>query len=360
MVITDAECRGEAVAAAPTPPPAQPPPDPIHPFSFDWSIDNGFGSSDLEGGGGPIPLPAEIGEERMTAWMLGDGAGLFDHGFKLKRQLSITGTKVIPQGVLFLRTGLTSASHVRRDGLAAFTEAADQYSLHLSCTPGATCTITYGAEQPAMGLAPIITEDRLRTILRGHEVPKRIERFLDGRGEDFAANPRSSATMRRLAHEVRSNPYRGGMSVLFLQGKLFEMLAEALADLADSDQSDGGGLCLDHRRAMAAHDLLMADPLNPPSIERVAHLVGLSQRRLNAAFRAAYGLTVWEWLVEWRLNHARELLRQGGVPIKEIAFRLGYGHVSNFTAAFVRRFGVAPGNYRQSVLSVHVPGGTAS
>ena len=319
-----------------------------------------MGGADLGVGDGPVPLPADIGEESMSAWTLGDGAGLFDHGFRLKQDLSITGTKVVSTGILFIRSGLTSTSLCRRDGLGTVTEAPGQYSLHLSCRPGDTCTITYAAGEPAAGLAPIITEDRLRSILAGQKVPKPIERFLDGRGEDFATLPRSSATMRRIAQEARNNPYQGGMADLFLQGKVFEMLAEALTDLGGEEQGAPRLLSPLHRRAMMARDVLMAEPLNPPTLEDLAQMVGLSQRRLVQAFRQTHGMTVGEWLVDWRMKHAAELLREGALPVKEIAFRLGYSHVNNFIAAFTRKFGMPPARYRRSAVSVHSPGGASA
>ena len=336
-------------------PPAQTPPDPAFPFRFDWSLDNGFGSAEIASGDGPVPLPTEIGQERMTALAMEPGFGLFDHGFKLKQRLSITGTKIVRQGVLFIRTGLTRPSLCSRDGLEMMTEAVGQYSLHLCCREGDTCTVTYDPGEPTVGLAPIITEDRLRSMLEGRKIPSRIERFLDGRGEDFVANPRASLTISRIAYEVRNNPYQGGMSDLFLQGKVHEMLAQALTDLGEGEDVGGRLLSRDQRLAVVARDLLMADPLNPPSMDDLARQVGLPQRRLIEAFRQTHGMTVGEWLVDWRMKHACALLREGVLPIKEISFRMGYSHVNNFIVAFSRRYGVPPARYRQSVMSVHSP-----
>ncbi|MBT9528602.1 MAG: AraC family transcriptional regulator, partial [Pseudomonas sp.] len=42
-----------------------------------------------------------------------------------------------------------------------------------------------------------------------------------------------------------------------------------------------------------------------------------------------------------------ELLATGGLTLEEIAERLGYGEVSNFTHAFKRWKGLAPRQYRR-------------
>ena len=93
----------------------------------------------------------------------------------------------------------------------------------------------------------------------------------------------------------------------------------------------------------------MADFTQTPSLERLARTVGLTQRRLSELFRLATGKTVVEWVVERKIEHAASLLRDGEMPIKEIAFRLGYAHVGTFTTQFTRRFGTPPAGYRRSL-----------
>ena len=62
--------------------------------------------------------------------------------------------------------------------------------------------------------------------------------------------------------------------------------------------------------------------------EAMALAAGLSERRLSAAFRLAFGAGPFEVLRDHRLEHARQALEQGGVSLKEVSFRVGYSHVS--------------------------------
>ena len=43
---------------------------------------------------------------------------------------------------------------------------------------------------------------------------------------------------------------------------------------------------------------------------------------------------------------AAEMLTSTDMPMKQIAFEVGYNHTSNFSIAFKRRFGMTPGQVR--------------
>jgi len=72
----------------------------------------------------------------------------------------------------------------------------------------------------------------------------------------------------------------------------------------------------------------------------------LTPRTLNAAFVDAYGMTVSQYIKEHRLLMAHEELINSHTSIREIAAKLGYSQLSNFSAAFKSLFGYAPTTLR--------------
>jgi AraC-like DNA-binding protein len=84
------------------------------------------------------------------------------------------------------------------------------------------------------------------------------------------------------------------------------------------------------------------------SLGELAVGVGLSEKRLNAGFRLLFGETVFEVLRNERLAHAQIALRSEAASLKEIAFRVGYNHVTNFITAFTARYGAPPRQYADS------------
>ncbi len=320
-----------------------------HPFDFAWTTSKGFGSTEIESAGDPTLLPSAIGTLRMNAWSLGEGASLIDPGLDLNQQINIKGTKITKQNILVIRAGVSSPTQVCCDGAGTYGESAGNYRLRMYCSQGDSCTVTYGTGQQRMGLSPIITEGRLRSILVGQKTPPQVERFLEGRGVDLTTTPGVSLAMNRIVEQIRHHPFNGAMESVYLQGKVYEMLAVALADLTDNLDGTKRLVGPDQQRAMIVRDMIMADLANPPPVEILAKQVGLSQRRLTEVFRDIFGMTVFEWLVQQRLDLARDLLLNSDLSVKEIAFRMGCAHIGSFTSAFSRRFSTPPASYRRKL-----------
>ncbi len=78
------------------------------------------------------------------------------------------------------------------------------------------------------------------------------------------------------------------------------------------------------------------------SVGRLARKIGLSESRLRARFRSAFGLSLGRYLRESRCRRAAELLRSGNMSIGEVAAALGYSSQFSFSRAFKKVVGVSP------------------
>ena len=106
-------------------------------------------------------------------------------------------------------------------------------------------------------------------------------------------------------------------------------------------------LILDESVAEAVR-LLNGRPDEAWSLDRLAKHVGLSRTALATKFHDAVGLPPMRYLTELRLRRAAEHLVSGRLTLFEVARRAGYASDSAFAKAFKRRFGSAPGAYRDS------------
>lgn len=107
---------------------------------------------------------------------------------------------------------------------------------------------------------------------------------------------------------------------------------------------------LQRRRARAGlagqvRDLLVARLADPPDAEEVATLLHLSGRTLQRRLQQD-GTSFRALLDEVREQLAEELLVTGGLPVAEVAERLGYVEVSSFSQAFRRWKGMGPRAWR--------------
>jgi len=100
------------------------------------------------------------------------------------------------------------------------------------------------------------------------------------------------------------------------------------------------------RRIKKTKSILDEEYRHPPSLEDLAGSVGLSASRLAHLFRDETGMSIQSYIVDRRLFMAAMLIVQSDERISQIAYRVGFGDVSNFNHSFKRRFSMSPKEYR--------------
>lgn len=102
------------------------------------------------------------------------------------------------------------------------------------------------------------------------------------------------------------------------------------------------------RKIKVAKEHLLKHMDNPPTIRELAKVSGLNEYQLKNGFKQIYGDTVYGYLLNHKLDHARLILDKGKVHVNEVAFQIGYSNPSHFIAAFKKKFGVTPKKYLMS------------
>ena len=80
-------------------------------------------------------------------------------------------------------------------------------------------------------------------------------------------------------------------------------------------------------------------------------MVGTNEFKLKVGFRSIFGTTVYGYLSDHRMEHARKMLTVDKVRIKEVAVEVGYSNPSHFIAAYKRKFGVTPKQHLKSMVA---------
>jgi AraC-like DNA-binding protein len=99
------------------------------------------------------------------------------------------------------------------------------------------------------------------------------------------------------------------------------------------------------RRAVAAADLLLADPSSPSDLADLAKKSGASGRTLQRLFLEETGFGFGEWRQRLRLLHAAALLGEGA-SVTDAGLEAGYASTSAFIAAFRKQLGRTPARMR--------------
>jgi len=91
---------------------------------------------------------------------------------------------------------------------------------------------------------------------------------------------------------------------------------------------------------------------SPPRAMDLAAMLGVSERRIVAAFESCIGLSIFEFIRRERMRKAARLLSQTTLNILDIATEVGYSSAANFTTAFKEFWGQTPSAFRKQRLDV--------
>lgn len=82
------------------------------------------------------------------------------------------------------------------------------------------------------------------------------------------------------------------------------------------------------------------------SLQRVARVAGTSPSHLKTLFKRSMGVTLHAYIVQQRVERARQLLQRGHLPASQVALESGFSHQSHMARCMRRLLGVAPSELR--------------
>ncbi len=126
-----------------------------------------------------------------------------------------------------------------------------------------------------------------------------------------------------------------------------EQTAEAGHDTAaenDSEQ-DQGLQALFNELEQALQAGAFRD--NELSLGKLAAHCGMTTHQASAAINQCSGSNFYDWLNQYRIQAARQALRNSDTPVSRICFDVGFNSKSTFNTAFRRISGCTPTEYRK-------------
>ena len=102
------------------------------------------------------------------------------------------------------------------------------------------------------------------------------------------------------------------------------------------------------RRVKEFIDAHLDEDLSLPEIAAVAEL---SQYHFARAFRKSTGLTPQQYLMQQRIERAKQLLAKEDLPLVEVSLRTGFKNQSHFTTLFRKFTKLTPKNWRELKLA---------
>jgi AraC-like DNA-binding protein len=274
----------------------------------------------------------EPGAERVVIFhLITEGECFVELGDLAPTRLSAGDVIIFPRGDAHRMTsepGLTPASGARLDVV-------------LSRRPR---QLAYGGGGPTTRIVCgyLACDDRLAQMLLAG-LPSLVR--VNVRGSNAGAW--LEASVRYALAEARS-PRPGGAGVL---AKLAEVLFIEVLRLYMNEQRGGrtGWLAgLADPIVGPALNALHKRPAHAWTLEELAFAASTSRSVLAERFHQLVGSTPMQYLTQWRMLLAANLLRRSNSPMARIAEDVGYQTDTAFSRAFRREFGAPPATWRRS------------
>lgn len=177
--------------------------------------------------------------------------------------------------------------------------------------------------------------------------------------EEFDRDPRSvelvdcvarrlpllSAIMRGMLDQLQTPAFG---SRLVLDTLLHSLTVRLIAECSTLSQETGlAPHSISPRRLRRVLDFMESNLGADLKLDDLESVAGSSRFHFSRAFREATGLPPYRYLIHRRINAAKNMLLQDGIPISEIAEQCGFNSQNQFAAMFRRVFGTSPRRFRK-------------
>lgn len=210
------------------------------------------------------------------------------------------------------------------------------------------------------GMGFLIEPDRVNTYFANREDPweytwvefsgLKAKEILDTAGLSTEApvfipsSPQIADTLKEeLLHLASSS---SDSSSLHLIGHLYLVMDAILTGSSSRNRTQNG------KRSQFYTDeaitFISQNYMFPITVEDMAQRLNLNRSYFGKIFKEIMGLAPQEFLIQYRMSRAAELLKTSDIPVKDISVQVGYPNQLHFSRAFKNVYGVSPRTYRQN------------
>ncbi len=146
------------------------------------------------------------------------------------------------------------------------------------------------------------------------------------------------------------NPLGSTLDLLFKEA-FGDILIQVLRHVIEIGELQNGIFAaLADSRLKHAVTAMHERPGHPWTLDELADVSGMSRARFAVNFREAVGITPLDYLTDWRMSVAQNLLKLGR-PIKSVAAAVGYQSQAALARVFTKRVGYAPSEWLKQLES---------
>lgn len=193
-----------------------------------------------------------------------------------------------------------------------------------------------------------LTEEYLKNLLLNEYTKHDLFKKLDKNCDFLECIKHSKIDLKTKinAYEIFNSSFEGSFNKLYIQSKIFDILHIELKELFSpkitNKKEEIKFSIYDKEALYKAKELLIENMDNPPSLSELSKIIKLNEFKLKIGFKKLFNNTPYGVLFEYKMEKAKELLKNSEYNVNEISLMVGYKYPYNFTNAFYKKFGIKP------------------
>lgn len=130
-----------------------------------------------------------------------------------------------------------------------------------------------------------------------------------------------------------------------MTAKLYELIAFLIQEAGDNLDAQS---CSGIEHVQRACDYIASHYQDPISINDIANYTGICRSHLYRIFKTHLSISPVQYLTEFRIREACNLMNHRRLPVKAIAYAVGFSDPLYFSSVFKKMFGQTPTEYMKS------------
>jgi AraC-like DNA-binding protein len=147
---------------------------------------------------------------------------------------------------------------------------------------------------------------------------------------------------------ILGNTYTDATENIFMNAQTQILMLYTLEALYQAEVEESVPACkflsneLDREKIVLAREILLRHIGDPLTIRELSRKVAINECYLKKGFKVLYGMTIFDFYQDQRMEHAKFLLYEKGLSVSEVSVSLGYSSISHFSTAFKKHTGIKP------------------
>ena len=181
------------------------------------------------------------------------------------------------------------------------------------------------------------TLDTFRSMLDIPEsqLPEAFRHFAYGNKSGIYQTIPINHEVDQILNELLNIDQVGLSRQFFVESKVLELISIQLEHLSGSSCAERSSP--KEEKLQECRSILMDNFDQPPSLIDLTKQVGINLCDLKIGFKQMFGLPPYQYLKNYRLQRAHEMLNNG-MTVNEVANRIGYASIGSFSNAFNEKF----------------------